>query len=69
MKSSDPNPRSDSEDSDCCDEEGTRHSPVINELLGEQDWRTFAFGPDYFTVPMQYSVRDLIGKGAYGIVW
>jgi hypothetical protein len=34
-----------------------------------EECRTWAFGPDFFKVPSQYHVRDLIGKGAYGLVW
>jgi hypothetical protein len=69
----------DDEDDDIDDdEEGCSESEVVN--AGDtttldsddddfEDFRTYHFGESNFTVPKRYVVKDMVGKGAYGIVW
>ena len=51
------------------DNEGIEHVNYWSGGNSEQDMKRFVFGEDAFIVPSRYFVRDVIGRGAYGVVW
>ncbi len=34
-----------------------------------EEMKRYVFGEDAFIVPSRYFVKDVIGRGAYGVVW